>query len=103
MKASSSSGRFVSLTEFQASDSICAALRSEAEPAAGLAALVSSGPRDDVDASSEGIELAEVVARAERKAILAALAAETDTQVEAARRLGIGERTLWTKLKKYGL
>jgi transcriptional regulator with PAS, ATPase and Fis domain len=56
-----------------------------------------------IDGSAEEIELAEVVARAERKAILAALAAEDDNKIEAAKRLGIGERTLWTKLKKYGL
>ncbi len=39
----------------------------------------------------------------ERKTILRALAAASDNKVEAARLLGIGERTLWTKLRKYGL
>ncbi len=43
------------------------------------------------------------VSEAERKAILRALAAAEDNKAEAARLLGIGERTLWTKLKQYGL
>jgi two-component system response regulator AtoC len=71
------------------------------EAVAMLVSNVSS--ETGIDGSAEEIELAEVVARAERKAILAALAAEDDNKVEAAKRLGIGERTLWTKLKKYGL
>jgi two-component system, NtrC family, response regulator AtoC len=47
--------------------------------------------------------LAAAVAEAERRAILRALAAAGDHVPQAAQRLGIGERTLWTKLKKYGL
>jgi two-component system response regulator AtoC len=43
------------------------------------------------------------VSEAERKAILRALAAADDNKAEAARLLGIGERTLWTKLKQHGL
>jgi two-component system response regulator AtoC len=58
---------------------------------------------DEPGPVDETLDLAEVVARAERKAILAALAAENDNKVAAAARLGIGERTLWSKLKKYGL
>jgi DNA-binding NtrC family response regulator len=48
-------------------------------------------------------ELERAVAEAERKAILRALAATGDSKAEAAALLGIGERTLWTKLKKHGL
>jgi two-component system response regulator AtoC len=39
----------------------------------------------------------------ERRMILDALAATGDDKAAAARRLGIGERTLWTKLKKHGI
>ncbi len=49
------------------------------------------------------LDLAAAVADAERKAILRALGAADDNKAEAARLLGIGERTLWTKLKQYGL
>jgi two-component system response regulator PilR (NtrC family) len=52
---------------------------------------------------SETLDLAAAVAEAERKAILRALAATNDDKPKAAARLGIGERTLWTKLKKHGL
>ncbi len=37
----------------------------------------------------------------ERRLIVEALAATDDNKVAAAKRLGIGERTLWTKLKKH--
>ena len=48
-------------------------------------------------------ELADVLSEAERSAILRALSEADDSKVEAVRLLGIGERTLWTKLKKHGL
>ncbi len=60
-----------------------------AEPAAGAEALTL-----DLDAA---------VSEVERKTILRALSVASDNKVEAAHLLGIGERTLWTKLKKYGL
>ena len=47
--------------------------------------------------------LADVVAAAERGAIERALRHTKDNKSAAAARLGIGERTLWTKLKKYEL
>jgi two-component system response regulator AtoC len=47
--------------------------------------------------------LADTVAAAERQAILRALAATGDNKAAAANLLEIGERTLWTKLKKYGI
>jgi DNA-binding NtrC family response regulator len=39
----------------------------------------------------------------ERRLIIDALAATGDNKAAAAKRLGIGERTLWTKLKKHGI
>jgi two-component system response regulator AtoC len=53
--------------------------------------------------SSTTLDLEAAVNEAERKVILRALDAAQDNKVEAARLLGIGERTLWTKLKKHGL
>jgi|GEM_PF-6610 len=55
------------------------------------------------EAEPTTLELDAVVSETERRAILRALAAAHDNKLEAARLLGIGERTLWTKLKKYGL
>lgn len=51
----------------------------------------------------ESLDLAAVVDEAERKTILRALATTNDDKPAAASLLGIGERTLWTKLKKHGL
>ena len=79
------------------------------------AAVLASG--DQVDAALVGTllpasadarvfeshDLAAAVAETERRAILRALAASGDNKAEAASWLGIGERTLWTKLKKHGL
>ena len=48
-------------------------------------------------------DLEHAVAEVERRMIVEALAATGDNKVAAARRLGIGERTLWTKLKKHGI
>ena len=39
----------------------------------------------------------------ERKLILRALSAADDNKAGAARLLGVSERTLWYKLKRYGL
>jgi two-component system response regulator AtoC len=50
-----------------------------------------------------GLDLAAAVAQAERKAIVQALTTAQGRKNEAAALLGIGERTLWTKLKKHGL
>ncbi len=51
----------------------------------------------------ESLDLAGAVAEIERRTILRALAVTQDNKTEAASLLGIGERTLWTKLKKHGL
>jgi two-component system response regulator AtoC len=53
--------------------------------------------------ASTTLDLETAVGTAERRAILRALAAADDNKAEAARLLGIGERTLWTKLRKHGL
>jgi two-component system response regulator AtoC len=47
--------------------------------------------------------LGEAVEEFERRAILRALNETADNKAEAARRLGISERNLWYKLRKYGL
>lgn len=60
-------------------------------------------PNQAAPRGEESDRLAEVVASAERAAILNALRASHDNKGLAAERLGIGERTLWTKLKKHGL
>ncbi len=59
-----------------------------------------SGEQSDETSS---LDLAGAVAAAERKAILRALAATGDNKAEAAAILGIGERTLFTKLKRHGI
>jgi DNA-binding NtrC family response regulator len=58
---------------------------------------------EEAAAETTPIDLEAAVAEAERKAILRALAATDDNKSEAATLLGIGERTLFTKLKKYGI
>jgi len=50
-----------------------------------------------------GLPLHEAVDQFERRTILQALDETNDNKAEAARRLGISERNLWYKLKKYGL
>lgn len=49
------------------------------------------------------LNLDRAVADVERRVILDALAASHDSKPAAAQLLGIGERTLWTKLKKHGI
>ncbi len=69
----------------------------------GLPTLELCLPEVTQPASEADLDLASVVAMAERGAILRALAATGDNKPAAAARLGIGERTLWTKLKKHDL
>ena len=54
-------------------------------------------------AETASFELEPAVADLERKQILRALAAAQDSKAEAARLLGVSERTLWYKLKRLGL
>jgi two-component system response regulator AtoC len=49
------------------------------------------------------LDLDRALADLERRMILDALAASDDNKPAAAKLLGIGERTLWTKLKKHGI
>jgi two-component system, NtrC family, response regulator AtoC len=51
----------------------------------------------------ESFTLEPAVEQFERKLILRALAAADDNKSQAARLLGVSERTLWYKLKRYGL
>jgi two-component system response regulator AtoC len=60
-----------------------------------------AGPADAPALDESGLDGA--VAQLERKLILRTLAESGDNKAEAARRLGVSERTLWYKLKKYRL
>ena len=53
--------------------------------------------------AGEGLLLAPAVEEVERRTILRALSAADDNKSQAARLLGVSERTLWYKLKRYGL
>ncbi len=55
------------------------------------------------DAEPAALDLDRAVAATERRVILDALVAANDNKPAAAKLLGIGERTLWTKLKKHGI
>ncbi|MBI1814824.1 MAG: sigma-54-dependent Fis family transcriptional regulator [Deltaproteobacteria bacterium] len=55
------------------------------------------------DLAADGLRLDAAVEEVERKVIVRALAVANDKKAEAARLLGISERTLWYKLKRYGL
>jgi two-component system response regulator AtoC len=52
---------------------------------------------------AESFTLEPAVEQFERKLILRALAAANDNKTQAARLLGVSERTLWYKLKRHGL
>ena len=52
---------------------------------------------------AESLLLEPAVEELERKLILRALGAADDNKAQAARLLGVSERTLWYKLKRYGL
>ena len=55
------------------------------------------------DTAADNLQLDAAVEELERKLILRSLGAANDNKAEAARLLGISERTLWYKLKRYGL
>jgi len=65
--------------------------------------LPSVSAPESAGADGPSFELEPAVADVERKQILRALAAVQDNKAEAARLLGVSERTLWYKLKRYGL
>jgi two-component system response regulator AtoC len=60
-------------------------------------------PPDEAPAEAPAGSLQEAVDQAERRTILQSLADTHDNKAEAARRLGVSERTLWYKLRKHGL
>ena len=80
-----------------------------AEPDARLIRTLAPGRRSCDDEAGvpshdpESLRLEPVVAALERRGRPAALQASGDNKVEAARLLGVSERTLWYKLKKYRL
>ena len=55
------------------------------------------------DLGADNLQLEPAVEELERKLILRALGAANDNKAEAARLLGVSERTLWYKLKRYAL
>jgi two-component system, NtrC family, response regulator AtoC len=65
--------------------------------------LLPRGAGIEESAPPATFDLDAAVSEVERRTILRALSAASDNKVEAARLLGIGERTLWTKLRKHGL
>jgi len=68
--------------------------------------LIGSLVRTDAElrrADRDDLNLERALAQLERRMILDALAATDDDKPAAAMLLGIGDRTLWTKLKKHGL
>jgi two-component system response regulator AtoC len=58
---------------------------------------------DEADGAAEDLRLDPAVATFERRLILRALKASGDNKAEAARLLGVSERTLWYKLKRHRL
>ena len=71
--------------------------------AAAFRELVPGGSGAAPEPPPETFALEPAVEQFERKVILRALAAANDNKSHAARLLGISERTLWYKLKRYGL
>jgi len=62
-----------------------------------------AGSANGTVAGGEGMKLDPAVEELERKLILRALGESSDNKAQAARLLGVSERTLWYKLKRYGL
>jgi two-component system response regulator AtoC len=58
---------------------------------------------DEPDTRRDDLALEPAVEEFERKIVLRALAAANDNKAQAARLLGVSERTLWYKLKRYRL
>jgi two-component system response regulator AtoC len=70
-----------------------------------LPATAAAPALEDAAATSGGdnLQLESAVEEVERKLILRALGVANDNKAEAARLLGVSERTLWYKLKRYAL
>jgi two-component system, NtrC family, response regulator AtoC len=83
-----------------------AVLSEGTEVDAGFFPVLPSGTKAgalDTEPVTESLLLEDAVAEVERKLILRALYTVDDNKVRAAKLLGISERTLWYKLKRYGL
>jgi two-component system response regulator AtoC len=82
-----------------------AVLCSKAQVDAGLVRMLlpAVSPSPPAESGPQSLQLDAAVEEVERKLILRALSAAQDNKAEAARLLGISERTLWYKLKRYGL
>jgi two-component system response regulator AtoC len=65
--------------------------------------LPGAGDSQASDRAAEPLLLEPAIEAVERKLILRALGAANDNKARAARLLGVSERTLWYKLKRYGL
>ena len=85
-------------------------LRNLTERAAVLCRGIIVGPSfvrsllpTDVEPRATDLDLERALGDLERRMILDALAATGDDKLAAAKLLGIGERTLWTKLKKHAI
>ncbi len=78
-----------------------AVLAEDAEIAEVLGSAMEVPDREEGDA--RGFDLSTAVNEVERRTILRALVEAEDNKPRAAELLGIGERTLWTKLKKHGI
>ena len=66
-------------------------------------AVSSADPAVHILEESETLVLEERVSALEKRLITAALERSGDTKSAASRLLGVSERTLWYKIKKYGL
>jgi len=71
--------------------------------AAFFRTLLPDGSPPEPEAEETSLALEPAVEALERRVILRALGATGDNKVQAARLLEVSERTLWYKLKKYGL
>jgi two-component system response regulator AtoC len=65
--------------------------------------LPQARPESAPEPAPETLRLEPALEELERKLILRALGAANDNKIQAAQLLGISERTLWYKLKRYGL
>jgi len=75
---------------------------SEIDPAFVRLLMPQLGDAAESESAEDNLQLDQAVEDLERKLILKALSA-TRNKAEAARLLGVSERTLWYKLKRYGL
>lgn len=73
------------------------------EPAAPSASQTAVAALDRAEVPEEGFDLDQCLADYEKKLILAALTETGGVQSQAARILGVNQRSLWHRIKKYGI